>query len=63
MRKLSVALSMAFTLIAATAMSAFCANVAGEVSGSSRGPLSGVQLSPTNRPLQILAQAGTDQCG
>ena len=50
MRKLSVALSMAFTLIAATAISAFCANVVGEVPGPSRGPLSGVQLSRTNPP-------------
>ena len=59
MRKFSVALSMAFTLIAATAISAFCANVVGEVPGASRGPLSGVQLSRTNHPVQMLAQAGS----
>jgi hypothetical protein len=58
MRKISVALSIAFTLIAATAVSAFCANVVGEVPSSSGGPLSDVQLSQANHPIQMLAQAG-----
>ena len=55
MRKLSVALSMAIALSAATAISAFCASVVGEVPGTSRGPLSCVQLSLTNH-LVLLAQ-------
>jgi hypothetical protein len=59
MRKLSVALSMAFTLVAATAISAFCANVVGEVPSPSGGPLSGVQISQMNHPVQMLAQAGS----
>jgi hypothetical protein len=59
MRKISVALSIAFTLIAATAISAFCANVVGKVPDPSRGPLSGVQLSRTNHPVHMLAQAGS----
>jgi hypothetical protein len=59
MRKISVALSIAFTLIAATAVSAFCANVVGEVPSPSGGPLSGVQLSQANHPIQMLAQAGS----
>ena len=58
MRKLSVALSMAIALSAATAISAFCASVVGEVPGTSRGPLSCVQLSLTNH-LVLLAQAGS----
>jgi hypothetical protein len=58
MRKLSVALSMAVALSAATAISAFSANVVGEVLGTSHAPLSCVQLSQTNRPIQMLAQAG-----
>jgi hypothetical protein len=59
MKRLLTIVLMALAFVTTSAISAFCANVAGEVSGLSCQPLSGVQLSLTNHPLQILAQAGS----
>jgi hypothetical protein len=59
MKKLLTTVLMALAFVTVSAISAFCANVAGEVSGLSRRSLSGVQVSPTNQPLQILAQTGS----
>jgi hypothetical protein len=58
MRKFLVALSMA-TLLAATAISAFCTNSAEAASGPYRQPLYGPQFSLSNPPLQVLVQAGS----
>ena len=63
MKKLLTAVSMALALVTAVAMSAYCANVAGEVSGLSRQPLSGVQLSLANPSVQMLARAGSGSGG
>jgi hypothetical protein len=60
MKKLLTMVLMAAAFVTASAISAFCANVAGEVSGLSRRPLSGVQLSLTNSSIQVFAQAGAD---
>jgi hypothetical protein len=59
MKRLLTIVLMALAFVTTSAISAFCANVAEEVSGLSCRPLSGVQLSLTNHPLQILAQAGS----
>jgi hypothetical protein len=60
MKKLLTIVSMALAFVTAVAMSAFCANVAGKVSGLARQPLSGVQLSLANPSVQLLARAGAD---
>src|ERR1700731_417609 len=60
MKKLLTMVLMALAFVTASAISAFCANVTGEVSGLSCRPLSGVQLSLANPSIQVLAQAGSD---
>ena len=56
MKRLLRVFTMALTLVTAAAVSAFCANVAGDVSG----PLSGVHLSFARPSVQVLAQAGSN---
>ena len=60
MKNLLTMVLMALAFVMTAAMSAFCANVAGEVSGLSRRPLSAVQLSNANPSVQVVAQAGSD---
>jgi hypothetical protein len=60
MKNLLTMVLMALAFVTASAMSAFCANVAGEVSGVSRRPLSSAQLSIANPSVQVVAQAGSD---
>jgi hypothetical protein len=63
MKKLVTTVLMALAFVTVSAISAFCANVVGEVSGLSRRPLSGVQLSLANPAVQVLAQAGSNSGG
>jgi hypothetical protein len=63
MKKLVTMVSMAVALVTAVAMSAFGANVAGEVSGLTHQPPSGVQLSLAHPSVLVLAQAESGSGG
>jgi hypothetical protein len=63
MKKLLTVLSMAMAFVTVTAISAFCANAAGGVSGLSRQPLSEVQVPLRNQPVPVLAQAESNSGG